>query len=410
MNGSTAHLLLERGDTLSPYDFDHVWNRKNTHSIKWDGVESLFGDADLLPMWVADMDFKAPQPVIDALKRRAEHGIFGYTLRPPSYDEAVITWFDKRHRFRIEKEWLVFSPGIVPALNMMVQTFTEPGDRVIIQPPVYYPFFQIVKRNGRNLVENPLAFDGHRYTIDFRDLEQKAASGAKMLILCSPHNPVGRVWTRDELCKLGEICVKHDILVIADEIHCDLVRKRFRHIPFASLTEEFAHQSITCTAPSKTFNLAGLQASHLIIPNKRLRSRFKTMLHTYSLEMSNSFAVSAVEAAYRHGEAWLNELLDYIEGNIHFLMEFAKQHLPQVKVIEPEGTYLIWLDFRSLGLSGHELKRLMRQKAKVALNEGSLFGTGGEGFARINIACPRRTLEEGLHRITKALKTYSDGR
>lgn len=397
-------ILSLRGDSLSPYDFDHIWERKKTHSIKWDGVEPLFGDADLLPMWVADMDFKAPQPVIDALKKRAEHGIFGYTLRPPSYDQAVIDWLDQRHRFRIKKEWLVFCSGTIPALNVIVQTFTEPGDRIIIQPPVYRPFFHVVKRNGRELVENPLAFDGQRYTIDFNDLEQKAASGAKLLILCSPHNPVGRVWTRDELYKLGEICIKHDILVIADEIHCDLVRKGYRHLPFASLAKEFAYQSITCMAPSKTFNLAGLQASHIIVPNDRLRSRLKTMLRTYALETGNAFSIPAAEVAYRHGEAWLDQLLDYIEGNLHFLMNDLKEHLPRINAIEPEGTYLVWLDFRSLGLSARELKILLREKAKVALNEGSQFGTGGAGFVRMNIACPRKTLEEGLHRIKKALR------
>lgn len=389
---------------MTQYDFDHVWNRKNTQSMKWDGVAKLFGDADLLPMWVADMDFKSPQPVIDALKQQAEHGIFGYTVRPPSYYEAVIEWFKRRHSFHVRKEWLVFSPGVVPALNMIVQAFTEPGDNIIIQPPVYYPFFNAIKRNGRTLIENPLAFDGNRYTIDFDDLEEKAASDVKMLILCNPHNPVGRVWTKEELYKLGEICLKHNILVVADEIHGDLVRKAYRHIPFASLSEAFADQSITCTAPSKTFNLAGLQASHLIIPNEHYKRTFKQLLQTSALDLSNSFAIPAVEAAYRYGDEWLDQLIDYVEANIRFLTDFFRQNIPQVNVIQPEGTYLVWLDFRSLGLNEKELDTLMRKKAKVALDDGTIFGTGGDGFERINVACPRSTLEEGLKRIEQAVK------
>lgn len=394
---------------MMQYDFDHVWNRKNTYSVKWDGVEKLFGDADLLPMWVADMDFKAPQPVIDALTKQAEHGIFGYTIRPDSYYEAIIEWFKKRHNFEVKKDWLVFSPGIVPALSIIVQAFTEPGDKIIVQPPVYYPFFSAVKRNGRTVVENPLAFDGERYTIDFADLEQKIDSGVKMLILSNPHNPVGRVWTMEELQRLGELCVKHDVLVIADEIHCDLVRKAYRHTPFASLSEQFAQQSITCTAPSKTFNLAGLQASQLIIPNEQYRKTLKTAIQTLSVDLSSSFAIPAVEAAYRDGEEWLDQLIDYLEGNIQYLTEYVEQNIPQINVIQPEGTYLVWLDFRSLGLKAKELEALMQKKAKVALDEGYIFGTGGEGFERINVACPRSTLEEGLRRIEKAVKEHLQG-
>lgn len=389
------------------YDFDRVWDRKDTYSVKWDGVGKFFGDADLLPMWVADMDFKAPPAVIEALKRQAEHGIYGYAMRPDSYDVAVVQWFKRRHHFEVKREWLVFSPGIVPALNVIVQAFTEPGDSIVIQPPVYYPFAQAVKRNGRTLVENPLAFDGERYTIDFDDLEQKLVTGVKLLILCNPHNPVGRVWTKKELEQLGQLCLKHNVLIVSDDIHCDLIRKGYRHTPIASLSESLALQSITCTSPSKTFNLAGLQASHIIIPNERHRRTFKTAIKTLALDLGNTFAIPAVEAAYRHGEAWLDQLLDYLEGNIRFLTDFIRQNIPQVKVIQPEGTYLVWLDFRSLGLSPKELESLMRDKAKVALDEGYIFGTGGEGFERINIACPRSTLEEGLTRIAQAVKMLS---
>lgn len=387
------------------YDFDQVWDRKNTQSVKWE-VNHIFGDPDLLPMWVADMDFKVPPAVIEALKRRVEHGIYGYTIRPDSYDAAIIDWFQKRHRFTVRKEWLVSSPGTVPALSMIVQAFTDPGDKIIIQPPVYPPFSTVVKQNGRTIVENPLAFDGERYTMDFADLERKIDSGVKMLILCSPHNPVGRVWTGEELRTLGELCLTHDILVVADEVHCDLVRKGYRHTPFASLSDSFAQQSITCTAPSKTFNLAGLQLSHLIIPNKQHRRTVRMMMASLALELPHAFAIPAVEAAYRYGEEWLEHLLAYIEGNLQFLMTFVEQNIPQVNVIPPEGTYLVWLDFRSLGLTPRELRTLMREQAKVALNEGYTFGAAGEGFERINIACPRRILKEGLERIEKAVKQF----
>lgn len=387
------------------YNFDRVWHRKQTNSMKWDGLSHLFGADDLLPLWVADMDFQAPKPVIDALKRHVQHGIFGYTIRPSSYDEAIVEWFKRRHGFEIQKDWLVHSPGIVPALNIIVRTFTKPGDKIIIQPPVYYPFFNAVRRNGRTIVENPLAFDGRRYTIDFADLEQKIDADVKMLILCSPHNPVGRVWTQEELRRLGELCLQHDILVVADEIHGDLVRRSYRHTPFASLSQAFAEQSITCSAPSKTFNLAGLQTSHLIVPNAQLRETLKREFQNLALDLSNSFAVPAVEAAYRYGEEWLDQLLDYLEGNLQYLSHYFAESIPQVKVIEPEGTYLVWLDFRSLGLSTKQLKTLMQKKAKVALDEGYIFGTEGAGFERINIACPRRTLGEALRRIEGAVNS-----
>lgn len=386
------------------HDFDRVWNRKNSYSMKWDGVEALYGEADLWPMWVADMDFKAPKPVIDAIKKQAEHGIFGYTVRPESYDEAVVAWFEKRHCFTVQKDWLVFSPGVVPALHMIVETFTNPGDKIIIQPPVYYPFFDAVKKNGRTLVENPLAFDGERYTIDFADLEQKLKTGVRLLIFCSPHNPVGRVWTRGELHTLGELCMKHDVLIVSDEVHCDLVLFGHRHIPFASLSERFAAQSITCTAPSKTFNLAGLQASNIIIPNEKYRRTFQAAVRNWHLDYSNSFAVPASEAAYRYGEAWLEQLIEYVEGNVTFLTSFIAERMPQIKVVPPEGTYLVWLDFRALGLNAKELRTFLRTQAKVALNDGTIFGASGEGFARINVACPRRTLEEGLKRIERAVR------
>lgn len=387
--------------------FDEVINRYNTNSMKWDGARERFGEDNLLPMWVADMDFRVPTPVVEALKKVAEHGIFGYTVRPDSFYQSLIDWFWRRHRWTIEKEWIHITPGVVPALSMIVQAFTNPGDKIVIQSPVYHPFFHVVNKNERELVDNTLYFDGKQYRINFADLEEKLSDPAvKMLILCSPHNPVGRVWAQGELTRLGELCLKHDVLILSDEIHCDLIFKRYKHVPLSSICEAFAQNTITCVAPSKTFNLAGLQASAVIIPNERHRRTFTESLSIQDNGMTNTFSLAAFEAAYNHGESWLDELIDYLEGNLQFLNDFMKEKLPQVNVIQPEGTYLVWMDFRFLGLSEQKLEKLMLKKAKVALNEGYIFGKAGAGFERMNIACPRKTLEEGLTRIEKAVNQF----
>jgi cystathionine beta-lyase len=386
------------------YDFDRTINRYQTASLKWDEADRLFGSSGILPMWVADMDFRVPRPVIEAIKRRAEHGIFGYTTRPASYYDAVIGWMKRRHNWEIRKEWICHSPGVVPALSMMVQAFTQPGEKILIQPPVYYPFATVVTNNGRELVYNRLIEDGGTYRMDFMDLERKLSDGVKMLILCSPHNPVGRVWSKEELEQLGRLCLEYGVLVVSDEIHADLVYSGHRHIPFAVLSEELAQNSVICTAPSKTFNLAGLQTSNIIIPNETLRKTFTRIIDRNVLGLTNTFGVVATESAYREGDEWLDECLAYLEDNLAFLIRFVDSRIPTIKVIKPEGTYLVWLDCRSLGLEGKELKHLLRKKAKVALDDGSIFGPGGEGFVRINIACSRSVLEEGLHRIEQALK------
>jgi cystathionine beta-lyase len=386
------------------YDFDQTINRYQTASLKWDEADRLFGSSGILPMWVADMDFRVPRPVIEAIKRRAEHGIFGYTTRPASYYDAVIGWMKRRHNWEIRKEWICHSPGVVPALSMMVQAFTQPGEKILIQPPVYYPFATVVTNNGRELVYNRLIEDGGTYRMDFMDLERKLSDGVKMLILCSPHNPVGRVWSKEELEQLGRLCLEYGVLVVSDEIHADLVYSGHRHIPFAVLSEELAQNSVICTAPSKTFNLAGLQTSNIIIPNETLRKTFTRIIDRNVLGLTNTFGVVATESAYREGDEWLDECLAYLEDNLAFLIRFVDSRIPTIKVIKPEGTYLVWLDCRSLGLEGKELKHLLRKKAKVALDDGSIFGPGGEGFVRINIACSRSVLEEGLHRIEQALK------
>ncbi len=388
------------------YNFDEAIDRTNYHSVKWDELKTKFGDIpeDVLPMWIADMEFRSPQPVIEAIKKAAEHGIYGYTSRPLSYYQAIIDWMEKRHNWKVKKDWLVFSPGVVPALSFIIRAFTQPGDKVIVQPPVYYPFFRVIENNGCHVVNNPLKLSNKKYFMDYDDLERKVDdSRVKLIILCSPHNPVGRVWQKEELIILGEICLEHNIIVVSDEIHADILFKGYRHIPFASISPAFAHHSITCTAPSKTFNLAGLQTSSIIIPNKKYCRIYENILDGLALDENNVFGLVALEAAYRDGEEWLEQLLSYLNENLKFLMKYFEERIPKIKVIKPEGTYLVWLDCRQLGLSVKDLNNFMIKKAGVALDDGYWFGTEGEGFMRINIACPRSFLEESLKRIERAV-------
>ncbi|WP_409292545.1 MalY/PatB family protein [Peribacillus sp. SCS-37] len=389
------------------YNFDEHIPRTNTGSVKWDQSEQLFGDKDILPMWVADMDFKVPQPVIDALKAKAEHGIFGYTGGTDSYWDAVIDWMKTRHHWNIQKEWISHAPGVVPALNIIVQAFTSPGDGIMIQSPVYHPFAKVVEMNGRELTVNPLQNEAGRYTMDFADLKEKLKPGVKMLILCSPHNPVGRVWSEEELRELGEICLANDVLIVSDEIHADLVMPGCRHKVFASINEEFEQNSIICTAPSKTFNLAGLQTSNIIIPNAGLREKFKKCMVEHFLGSMNTFGIAAAESAYREGADWLDQLLEYLQGNYDYIKKFLETHLNKLIVSPLEGTYLVWVDCRSLGLDAKELEQHMKKEGKVAFNHGYIFGEGGEGFLRINIACPRSIVEEGMKRLERAVNALS---
>ncbi|WP_461204802.1 MalY/PatB family protein [Clostridium sp. DL1XJH146] len=382
------------------FNFDKITNRHNTNSAKWD-----LGEKDLLPMWVADMDFETPEPVKNALIKIAEHGIYGYSFCTDKYYSSIINWQKKRNNWDIKKDWIVYSPGIVPAVNMLLRSLTQPGDKVIVQTPVYYPFFKAIKNNGCTLINNPLKFEEGKYSMDFVDLEKKVKDPrVKLLILCSPHNPVGRVWTKEELTSLGKICIENDVLILSDEIHSDLIFKGNTHTSFASISEDFSQNSITCIAPSKTFNLAGLQVSSVIIPNHKIRSRFTNVLESDNLNGPNIFAITALETAYSTGEEWLESLLEYIEENLKFLMEFVKEKLPLVDVIKPEGTYLIWMDFRKLTNDKDELEKLMLEKGKIWLDEGYIFGEEGACFERINIACPRSTLEDALQRIEKAVK------
>jgi len=389
------------------YDFNAIIDRRNTRSYKWDQSEKLFGDKDILPLWVADMDFEGPPAVKEAILRRAEHGVYGYSVRNDSYIESITSWFQRRHDWSIQPEWISDSPGIVTSLSLAVELFSEPGGEVILQSPVYYPFYDVIKMNGRKVAKNPLILRDGRYEMDYDQLEELMKGGAKLLLLCSPHNPGGRVWEREELLKLGELCVAHGVTVISDEIHCDLVLPGHKHIPFASLSEEIADITLTTLAATKTFNLPGLQTSFIVASNPSLKRKFDYRIKTLSLHMSHFFAQDAVQAAYNEGDEWLDELMQHLSGNVEYAIQYLAEHLPQVKVIRPDATYLLWMDCRELKLDIAGLKKLMFKEAKVAFSEGSVFGDEGEGYLRINLACPRSTLQEALERFTQAAKAYT---
>ncbi|VDG97794.1 Cystathionine beta-lyase PatB [Lysinibacillus sphaericus] len=389
------------------YNFDTVVDRMKSSSVKWDGAEALFGEKDLLPLWVADMDFKVPDEVSKAVADKAAHGIFGYTIREESYYQSIIDWMKSRHNWTIKKEWICHSPGVVTALSLAVQAFTKPGDKVIVQPPVYYPFMKVTETNNREVVYNPLVNNNGSYEMDFEDLTSKIDESVKLLMLCNPHNPGGFVWNKDDLQRLGDICMEHGILVISDEIHSDLVFKKGSHIPFASLSEKFAQNSITCTAPSKTFNLAGLQTSNIIIPNEELREKFTMETERNSIGMPNSFGPVATEAAYTHGGPWLEDVLEYVEGNLKFVTDYFADNIPALKVLPLEATYLAWIDCTELGMTPEELETFFLSKAHVALNQGKAFGPGGEGFVRMNLACSRSIVEKASKQIQDAVKSLS---
>jgi len=385
------------------YNFDIVTDRKNTCSVKWDGAEKTFQAKDVLPMWIADMDFLAPHAVIEAIQKRNEHGIFGYTGISESYLDAIAEWLLKRHNWKVQKDWMSCTPGVIPALCASILAFTRPGDGIIIQSPVYPPFFSIIKNNGRRMINSRLIADNGSYRMDFDHLEKAMQSGAKAMLLCSPHNPVGRVWSREELVLLGELCSRYHVLLISDEIHADIVFKGHTHTPVASLSEELAHNTVTCIAASKTFGIAGLTTSTTIIPDSEKRAVFQSRLKSLGLGTANVLGITASEAAYRHGGEWLDELLEYLQGNLRLAEAAFKRNIPGIDANTPEGTYLMWLDCRGLALAQEELMRFISHDAKVGLNDGATFGPGGEGFLRMNIACPRSILSEGLERLEAAV-------
>ena len=400
-----------------PNDFDIEIDRRYTGSVKWEfAIDSedlsqksrtgaCFGSNRVLPMWVADMDFPSPEPVIKALQKRAQHGIFGYTQPDQAYLEAVTGWMKKRHGWHVEESWIVTTQGVVPALHLLVRALTQPGDKILIQRPVYYPFFSAIEKNGCRIVSNSLVMTDGQYRMDYDDLETKAADpDVKLAILCSPHNPVGRVWTREEIQRFGHICLRNHVRVISDEIHGDLVYPGVTFSPFAVADSAFQENTVVCTAPSKTFNLAGLQTSNIFIPDTKIRQKFKESLLANGLFGLNPFGMTACRAAYEEGEPWLEDLLHYLKANLDALVNFFESEIPEIKVIHPEGTYLVWFDCRSLGLDKHQLRNLFLDQARVFLDEGNLFGPEGDGFERINIACPRSLLMEALGRIFAAIK------
>ena len=386
-----------------PINFDEIIDRRNTSCLKYDFAAERGYPADILPFWVADMDFRTPTPVIDALKARATHGIFGYTQVKDDYFTVLQNWFRTRHDWTVGRSDLIITPGVVFAIANAIRAFTKKGESILIQQPVYYPFANMIRQNERVLVDSPLRLIEGHYEIDFEDFEQKIIEhSVKLFILCSPHNPVGRVWTRAELEQLAAICLRHNVIVIADEIHEEFVRPGFRHIPFASLSEEAAAITVTCTSPSKTFNLAGLQISNIFIRNAQLRRRFKEELGRTGYDEPNTLGLAGAKAAYEHGTEWLTQLLAYIEENYARTKRFLVAHLPKVKIIEPEGTYLLWLDFSAYGLTDEALNEKIIRDAHLWLDDGPIFGAGGSGFQRINIACPWATLETGLQNLAEA--------
>lgn len=387
-----------------PVDFDTVPNRRGTNCFKYDFAREMGMPEDVLPLWVADMDFPTAPAVLERLHALAEHGIFGYTGVKDAYFSAVHNWYAQRFGWETQRSWLVTTPGVVFAIAIAIQAFTQKGDAILIQQPVYYPFADKVTENDRQLVVNPLILKNGRYEMDFADMERKIADNhVKMLLLCSPHNPVGRVWTKEELLRVGEICQKHGVLVVSDEIHADFTYAGHTHRVFASVKSEFADFTITCTAPSKTFNLAGLQNSNIFIPNRQLRHAYKKELSACGCGGTNCMGMAACQAAYEAGADWLEQLKQYLAGNLAYIRQFLREKLPDIALIEPEGTYLVWLDLRKLGLTEQQQRQLIVQDAKLWLDTGTLFGQGGEGFERINIACPRATIEQAMQRLERAV-------
>lgn len=383
------------------YGFDEITPRRNTNSYKWDMAK----EDGILPMWVADMDFRTAPVVVEALRRRVEHGIFGYTKVPAAYYEAVTDWFARRHGWQIEKDWIIYTSGVVPALSAVIKALTVPGDCVLVQTPVYNCFFSSIRNNGCEVVDNPLIYANETYRIDFVNLERLAANPkVKLLLLCNPHNPAGRVWTREELTRLGEICFRNDVIVVADEIHCELVFEGHTYTPFASISKAFLMNSVTCTSPSKAFNLAGLQIANIISADEYIRMRIDKAININEVCDVNPFGVEALMAAYNEGEDWLEELKRYLWENYNYLKAYFNEYLSEFPVATLEGTYLVWVDCSALKRHSKEIVEILLREEKLWVNEGSMYGKAGEGFIRINIACPRQVLIDGLDRLKKGLK------
>lgn len=383
------------------YDFDKTIDRRATNSYKWDSAPE-----GVLPMWVADMDFRTAPAIIDALQKRVAHGIFGYTRVPDAYYDAVTSWFSRRHGWDIDREWIIYTSGVVPAVSAVIKALTVPGDKVIVQTPVYNCFFSSIRNNGCEIVSNTLRRTTDTYEMDFDALERCAADPrAKVMLLCNPHNPAGRVWTPDELTRLGNICLRNGVTVVADEIHCELVYQGFKYTPFASLSDAFLHRSVTCVSPSKAFNIAGLQIANIVAFDNDLRSRIDKAININEVCDVNPFGVAATIAAYNEGEEWLNQLVDYLHGNYEAMAEFCRRELPEFPITRLEGTYLVWMDCSSLGMPSDALEHALLDDARLWLNAGTMYGAEGEGYMRWNIACPRSVMLDGLNRFLNFVRS-----
>ena len=385
------------------YDFDQIIDRSNTNSIKVEAVEEVFGSKDVIPLWVADMDFLSPPEVTKAMKRRVEHGIFGYVEPDEQYFNSIINWLRDRHNWTVDQESITFVPGVVKGFAFAIDVFTNDNDKIIIQPPVYPPFKGTTEDLNREIVNNPLIFENGQYKMDFDNLRKVAKMGCKMLILCNPQNPSGRMWSKEELSELAEICYDNDILVVSDEIHADLELPGNKHVPFATVSEKAAQNNITLMAPSKTFNIAGIVSSFAVVENKEIREKYFNYLAARELNKGTIFAYIAAQYAYETGGEWLDEAMEYIQKNIDFVDNFLQKHIPQIKVVRPEASFLIWLDCRDLNLSQSELENFFIHKANLGLNSGTMFGKEGEGFMRLNVGCPLITLEKALDNLKKAV-------
>lgn len=395
---------------MGRYDFDAVIDRRNTNSLKYDFAVERGRPADVLPLWVADMDFRAPEPVLKALHQAVDHGIFGYSDVKADYYDTVSQWFLRHFHWQTQPEWLVKTPGVVFALAMAVRALTQPGDSVLIQPPVYYPFFSVIRDNGRNIVESGLVCENGHYHIDFADFERKIVRHqVKLFLLCSPHNPVGRVWTREELAQIGSICKEHGVFVVSDEIHCDFAFEGHPHTPFPAAAPELADRTVVCTAPSKTFNLAGLQVSNIWIPDRDVRKAFIREIGRSGYSQLNTLGLVACQAAYRYGEDWLMECRAYLRENLDFLRAFLAERIPEIRLVEPEGTYFAWLDCSGLGLCRRELNELVVNRARLWLDAGHIFGEDAGQYQRVVLACPRKTLEQALVQLERAVKGMPAG-
>ncbi len=383
------------------YDFDKTIDRRATNSYKWDSAPE-----GVLPMWVADMDFRTAPAIIDSLQKRVAHGIFGYTRVPDAYYDAVTSWFSRRHGWDIDREWIIYTSGVVPAVSAVIKALTVPGDKVIVQTPVYNCFFSSIRNNGCEIVSNPLRRTADTYEMDFDALERCAADPrAKVMLLCNPHNPAGRVWTPDELTRLGNICLRNGVTVVSDEIHCELVYQGFKYTPFASLSDAFLHRSVTCVSPSKAFNIAGLQIANIVTFDADLRRRIDKAININEVCDVNPFGVAATIAAYNEGEEWLNQLVDYLHGNYEAMAEFCRRELPEFPITRLEGTYLVWMDCSSLGMPSDALEHALLDDARLWLNAGTMYGAEGEGYMRWNIACPRSVMLDGLNRFLNFVRS-----